>query len=811
MPKNIVLLSDGTGNAAAKVWRTNVWRTYQALELRDGRKQIARYDDGVGTSAFKPLALLGGAFGFGLKRNVINLYKFASANYKPGDRIYCFGFSRGAYTIRLVASLIAIKGLIPPGLTGEAFDLRALDMYRAYRQERFRGIFPARFIVWTLRRARNLFISIKRKLSGQPKPDYRDGVKSNVEFLGVWDTVAAYGLPVHEMVRGIDVFLWPIAPTDRVLAPEIQHARHALSIDDERTTFHPLLWTEVHPKNTHSSNTLKQVWFAGVHSNVGGGYPDDSLSYVPLDWMMSEAEQRGLVFASGTRKDINTAAKKAKLRLRLDENSDRSPVVANGKIYDSRHGVASYYRFGPRPIAALCDVHSKWDGRDNVKINQPKIHHTVFDRIRSGGDLYAPIGLPHDYAVVMADGSVRSMQAAKVEDPSQAKNRFNSQEHVWNIVWLRRVLYFITLFFVIYILARPVIPGEDAVHALFRSISSSTFLAPLFAIFEPVVSALLNIVSLIVPAFVAEWVAAIAEDRGPFFVQIMLLGLLLSLGSTLKQQTKTRMRALWDHLHAPPKRVVKSRPPADILYKLRMSGWYKWLVRAMKRWILPVFFAACFFVILAYAGFVVYGRSYTTWQLVNGNVCTASGATQQIGTANSKIDFTTKKACNATRLLVKQGERYCIRFVSNTTWRDGETVTGLEGITFSEAGWYQRLGIPLRRLVFEPYFRPIARIGSSGADEYALAPQSAQAGIPSLDNLHVEIRARTSGELFLFVNDVLLPPPYEIDKLYYKNNMGTALVYVNKLERNERCNPLTVEGDAKNEIKKEILQRQQSQ
>src|SRR5258708_9400164 len=112
MSKNIVLLSDGTGNSAAKVLKTNVWRLFQVLDLRDPNSQIAFYDDGVGTSSFKLFAILGGVFGFGLKRNVIDIYSFCSRNYRPGDRIYWFGFSRGAFTIRIVTGMIARPGLV---------------------------------------------------------------------------------------------------------------------------------------------------------------------------------------------------------------------------------------------------------------------------------------------------------------------------------------------------------------------------------------------------------------------------------------------------------------------------------------------------------------------------------------------------------------------------------------------------------------------------------------------------------------------------------------------------------------------------
>src|ERR1700753_4501784 len=111
MGKRIILLSDGTGNAASKVWSSNVWRVFESLDLT-GTQQIAFYDDGVGTSSFKPLAILGGVFGWGLKRNVLDTYKFLCENYVPGDQIYGFGFSRGAFTIRVVIGLVLRQGLV---------------------------------------------------------------------------------------------------------------------------------------------------------------------------------------------------------------------------------------------------------------------------------------------------------------------------------------------------------------------------------------------------------------------------------------------------------------------------------------------------------------------------------------------------------------------------------------------------------------------------------------------------------------------------------------------------------------------------
>ena len=136
MPKNIVLLSEGTGNSAAKFNHTNVWRTYEALDLSDPAKQIAYYDDGVGTSTFRPLALLGGAFGIGISRNVRELYVFLCRHYEVGDRIYGFGFSRGAFSMRLLVGFVAFSGILKKTEYSGEDDLwkKVTWLYRIYRK-----------------------------------------------------------------------------------------------------------------------------------------------------------------------------------------------------------------------------------------------------------------------------------------------------------------------------------------------------------------------------------------------------------------------------------------------------------------------------------------------------------------------------------------------------------------------------------------------------------------------------------------------------------------------------------------------------
>ena len=278
MSRRIVLLSDGTGNSSAKVWRTNVWRVFESIDL-SGSSQIAYYDDGVGTSGFKPLAIVGGAFGWGLKRNVLDLYKFACRNFRhDSDEIYALGFSRGAFTIRIVTGLILEQGLIRAG-TEQELDHKARQAYREFRRENFSTKWPyyLRPEVW-LRGIRDLLIP-----NGYSKDDNRRVEK--IRFVGLWDSVAAYGLPIDEMTRGVSQWIWPWQLPNCVLNARVQRACHALSIDDERTTFHPILWDErdeapLKPEADGSrlvaKERISQVWFSGVHSNVGGGYPDDS-------------------------------------------------------------------------------------------------------------------------------------------------------------------------------------------------------------------------------------------------------------------------------------------------------------------------------------------------------------------------------------------------------------------------------------------------------------------------------------------------------------------------------------------------------
>ena len=216
MGRKIILLSDGTGNSAAKVWRTNVWRTFEALDL-SGNDQVAFYDDGVGTSSFKPMAILGGAFGLGLRRNVIALYKFACCNYRdPDDELFGFGFSRGGFTIRIVMGLIDSQGLVKADNEAELHSL-ASAAYRAYRRDRYQNLkFEAPY-QW-----------LRNKFGPHyPPQEVRKNVK--IRFVGVWDTVGSVGIP-EDLARFDILFKKYYGFFDSDLGAHVEHAFHAIAL-----------------------------------------------------------------------------------------------------------------------------------------------------------------------------------------------------------------------------------------------------------------------------------------------------------------------------------------------------------------------------------------------------------------------------------------------------------------------------------------------------------------------------------------------------------------------------------------------------
>ncbi|HJZ76014.1 MAG TPA: DUF2235 domain-containing protein [Vicinamibacterales bacterium] len=379
MPKRIVVCSDGTGNTAIKGRGTNVFKLFEAVDLESHRydsnatPQIAIYDDGVGTERFKPLKILSGATGWGLSRNVKHLYKELARVYDPGDDIYMFGFSRGAFTVRTLVGFIQACGLVDPDRlqpqTFASLQRVVKKGYKAYRQ-------CYRPALW------RRFFRTKADAGEQFKRAHSRPGAIPIRFVGVWDTVDAVGLPFH-LSDAINATLYQFKFSDHTLSPMVRRACQALAIDDQRESFAPLLWHE----QPGDASRITQVWFAGAHSNVGGGYPKQGMSLVALDWLLSEAERR-LEPAPGEAADAPTLKG---LRIYASERqSFREHASVDDKLYDPRAGAGMFYRWKVRDIAKLC-------AENNVT---PRVHVSVLERIAHGTDDYSPGNLPPNAEVV---------------------------------------------------------------------------------------------------------------------------------------------------------------------------------------------------------------------------------------------------------------------------------------------------------------------------------------------------------------------------------------------------------------------------
>jgi uncharacterized protein (DUF2235 family) len=254
MAKNIVVCCDGT-NSQFGGSNTNVVHLYKAL-VTDAPDQRAFYEPGVGTFGAKFFGLnvgqtlgkgLGAAFGYGITQNLERAYRFLIDNYAPGDRVFLFGFSRGAFAARSLAALIDQVGILEPD-----------DRDRAKE-------------------------TIKAWLDGDASAVERYQqplTRCAPHFVGVWETVGALG--VLTRLRRFH---------DNKLSPGVCHAVHALAIDEQRRKFEPTPWDEQELK---PGQHARQLWFAGVHSDVGGGYEERGLADLTLGWMLEQAKAQGL-------------------------------------------------------------------------------------------------------------------------------------------------------------------------------------------------------------------------------------------------------------------------------------------------------------------------------------------------------------------------------------------------------------------------------------------------------------------------------------------------------------------------------------
>ena len=324
--KNIVVCCDGTGNEYGTN-NTNVVTAYALSEKSE--RQCCYYDPGVGTGGWvyeedrgTLRAAMDQATGFGLQKNVEDAYRFLMHAYEDADRVYLFGFSRGAFTVRSLAGMLYRCGLLRP-TAGNLVEY-ASKLYHQDGRDKDGDAVAAGF----------------RATFARPCP---------VHFIGVWDTVESLVLNAGRK--------WH----DTRLSPETSFAYHALAMDERRRDFPPCLWDE---SSLAPHQVLEQVWFAGVHSDVGGWYDERDLSDLALRWMLGKARA---------------------CRMHVDEEALQHPDhrgKARGTMHESFTGF--------------------WKFRGSRRRGIPegaRIHRSVIERMSDPESRYAP-KLPEDYTVV---------------------------------------------------------------------------------------------------------------------------------------------------------------------------------------------------------------------------------------------------------------------------------------------------------------------------------------------------------------------------------------------------------------------------
>ena len=360
--KNIIICCDGTGNEYSAHNNTNVVHLFENL-VRDAR-QLAFYDPGVGTfsvlgkTAGKTVGtILGKGFGWGLQENIEDPYRYLMDRFCPGDedtepdRVFLFGFSRGAFTARALAGMLFKMGLLQKGS---------------------KNLIPyaSRIYNGRVRISPDDSPVTKKKKEEAANAENKDTARGFMAtychpchpyFIGVWDTVGSLGY-----FLGKSFF-------DDKLHPDIRYAYQAISIDEKRKKFPVSLWDESHLDE--EKQTVKQVWFAGVHSDVGGSYKERGLSNVALRWMLKQGNDAGMRLKDGWDQILEPgpAAPMASGMRCKDEEAQ----------HESRNG---FWRVFPRARRQFPE--------------NPRIHQSVLDRAGDDRSRHTPwLDLPKKYRI----------------------------------------------------------------------------------------------------------------------------------------------------------------------------------------------------------------------------------------------------------------------------------------------------------------------------------------------------------------------------------------------------------------------------
>jgi uncharacterized protein (DUF2235 family) len=359
--KKLAVFFDGTWNRADQESRdgrpcpTNVAKLFQATLPKDavGTPQIIHYVKGVGTRRMERIS--GGGFGLGISDNIKAGYTFLASNYERGDGIYIFGFSRGAFSARSLAGMIRNLGILRREkcyLIDYAYD-RYRDRAESWRPK---GADAIRF------RAQHTWGD------------------ETISFLGVFDTVGALGAPFGILLGWAIDKLFHCAFHDTQLSSIVSSAYHALAIDERRLPFAP---TMMSPNKNHNDSNFEQKWFPGVHSDVGGGYPQAGLSDISLEWIAEKARQHGLnlaleksthpIFSPDVKQDLH--------------NSQTICYRLASSLFVKLPGIISLVPKKYRDIYQ----NLRWNGDYVRRIdNKANLHSCVAEKIKLSNGLYDP-------------------------------------------------------------------------------------------------------------------------------------------------------------------------------------------------------------------------------------------------------------------------------------------------------------------------------------------------------------------------------------------------------------------------------------
>ncbi|NMM47815.1 DUF2235 domain-containing protein [Marinigracilibium pacificum] len=352
MPKNIIICCDGTGNQFGDS-NSNVVKLYSVIK-KIPEKQIAYYDPGVGTYKYPGLGLsinsslnriFGLITGFGLYQNVYEAYSYLMENYESGDRIFLFGFSRGAYTVRVLSGFIRLMGLLEKGC---------------------QNLIPYAFQIYAKRNP-------NFKIANKFKMQYCR--ECPIKFMGIWDTVSSVGYFGNWKS-------YPYTANNK----NVEVIRHAVAIDERRAFYKQ-------NKLGAKYNNIKEVWFAGVHSDVGGSYPEkqSELSKISLQWILNEAAKENLIIDTDKYRQV-VLGKHPKL------------VKPNpfGVLNKSLKGFWYLGEIIPKAEIDYSKKTKKWYiplGRYRTIPEDSFIHETVFERIKYCKEKYSPPNIPKSYQI----------------------------------------------------------------------------------------------------------------------------------------------------------------------------------------------------------------------------------------------------------------------------------------------------------------------------------------------------------------------------------------------------------------------------